>query len=277
MNKLNNKEEINRREEDYEDLKEQQQELEELEEKEEEEEENNILPVESFKNELMLQINENQILICIGETGSGKTTKIPQFFINSNLFNNNGNNNKLIGVTQPRRVAAITVCHRVAEERKCNIGDEVGYTVRFDDMTTSKTKIKFMTDGILVRECLNDPILSKYNAIMLDEAHERSIHTDILFGLVKQACHRRPDLKVLITSATLDITKFSTYFNNCPIIRVPGRLFPVDIYHSKIRQVMTTTGPSSNAYIDSAVKTVLKIHHSQVCLSHIYLLITLLQ
>lgn len=225
----------------------------------------NLLPIESFKEELILQIKLNQIIICIGETGSGKTTKIPQYFLDSNIFsNNNDNNNKLIAITQPRRVAAITVCQRVAEERNCIIGDEVGYTVRFDDMTTSKTKIKFMTDGILVRECLYDPNLSQYNAIMLDEAHERSIHTDILFGLVKQACIRRPDLKVLITSATLDITKFSTYFHNCPVVRVPGRLFPVDIYHSKIRQVMTTSGPSSNAYISSAVKTVLKIHQSQV-------------
>jgi HrpA-like RNA helicase len=226
---------------------------------ENENEEYDVLPVEEFQNELMINIQQNQIVICVGETGSGKTTKIPQFFLDSNLLKD-----KLIGVTQPRRVAAITVCLRVAEERKSIIGEEVGYAVRFDDMTTRKTRLKFMTDGILVRECLSDPTLSQYNAIMLDEAHERSIHTDILFGLVKQACLHRPDLKVLVTSATLDITKFSKYFNDCPVVRVPGRIFPVDIYHSKIRQVMTASGPSSNAYLASSVKTVLKIHHSQV-------------
>jgi ATP-dependent RNA helicase DHX8/PRP22 len=233
-----------------------------------EDSESEILPVESFKDELMLQIQQHQIVICVGETGSGKTTKIPQFFLDSNLLQN-----KMMAVTQPRRVAAITVSHRVADERNSVLGDEVGYAVRFDDKTSSRTKIKFMTDGILVRECLGNPTLAQYNAIMLDEAHERSIHTDILFGLVKQACIHRPDLKVLITSATLDITKFSKYFNDCPIVRVPGRLFPVDIYHSKIRQVMTATGPSSNAYVASAVRTVLKIHQSQED-GHILLFLT---
>lgn len=233
-----------------------------------EDSENETLPVELFKEELMLQIQQHQIVICVGETGSGKTTKIPQFFLDSTLLQN-----KMMAVTQPRRVAAITVSHRVADERKCILGEEIGYAVRFDDMTTSRTKIKFMTDGILVRECLGNPTLAQYNAIMLDEAHERSIHTDILFGLVKQACTHRPDLKVLITSATLDISKFSNYFNDCPIVRVPGRLFPVDIYHSKIRQVMTATGPSSNAYVNSAVKTVLKIHQSQED-GHILLFLT---
>jgi HrpA-like RNA helicase len=222
-------------------------------------EETEILPVEGFKDELMVHIHQNQIVICVGETGSGKTTKIPQFFLESDFIGN-----KMIAVTQPRRIAAITVCHRVADERKCVVGNEIGYVVRFDDMSSPQTKIKFMTDGILVRECLSDPTLSQYNAIMLDEAHERSIHTDILFGLVKAACSRRSDLKVLITSATLDISKFSKYFNDCPVVSVPGRLFPVDIYHSKIRQVMTASGPSSNAYVTDAVKTVLKIHHSQV-------------
>jgi HrpA-like RNA helicase len=129
---------------------------------------------------------------------------------------------KIVGVTQPRRVAAITVAQRVAEERNVTVGDEVGYSVRFDESTSNKTKIKFMTDGILVRECLRSPDLSQYQAIMLDEAHERSIHTDILFGLVKAACRKRPDLKVVITSATLDVTKFAAYFNSCPIVRVPG-------------------------------------------------------
>ena len=142
-------------------------------------------------------------------------------------------------------------------------GSEVGYTVRFDDCTASDTRIKYMTDGILIRECLSDKYLSKYGVIMLDEAHERSLNTDILFGLLKETCRVRPSLRVLITSATLDSDKFSLYFDSCPVIRIPGRIFPVDIYHSKTKQVMTANGPSNNSYIQSAVEVVMKIHRSK--------------
>lgn len=163
-----------------------------------------------------------------------------------------------------RRVAAITVAERVADERHGRVGDEVGYRVRFDDSTSDKSTIVFMTDGILVRECINDPNLARYQVIMLDEAHERSINTDILFGLVKSACRNRPDLKVIITSATLDVDKYASYFHQCPIIRVPGRLYPVDLYHSKIRQIMTVSGPSTKSYIQSAVDIIIKIHNEEV-------------
>jgi ATP-dependent RNA helicase DHX8/PRP22 len=219
------------------------------------EEDFETLPVVEFKEEILAAVEKHQIIICIGETGSGKTTQIPQFFADSAQLGG-----KQIGVTQPRRIAAISVARRVSEERGGTLGNEVGYTVRFDDKTSASTKIKFMTDGILVRECLTDKTLSKYAVIMLDEAHERSLNTDILFGLIKGACKLRPDLKLIVTSATLNAEKFGKYFDDCPIIHVPGRVFPVDIYHSKTKQVMTASGPSNSSYVQAAVDVILKIH-----------------
>jgi HrpA-like RNA helicase len=216
----------------------------------------------------MRYIQQNQIVICVGETGSGKTTQIPQYCADSGLLQG-----KRIAVTQPRRVAAITVAERVVEERKGTVAGEVGYRVRFDDSTSESTTIVFMTDGILVRECLHDALLSKYAIVMLDEAHERSINTDILFGLVKTACQNRSDLKVIITSATLDVAKYSGYFRNCPIVHVPGRLFPVDLYHSKTRQVMTISGPATKSYVQAAVDTVIKIHESDVIIIYMYIVL----
>jgi ATP-dependent RNA helicase DHX8/PRP22 len=213
------------------------------------------LPVVSFKDEILAAVKNNQIVIIIGETGSGKTTQIPQFFADENLLGG-----KQMAVTQPRRIAAITVAERVSNERKSKVGEEIGYAVRFDDKTSAKTKVKYMTDGILVRECLSDKALSNYNVIMLDEAHERSLNTDILFGLLKGACALRPDLRLIVTSATLNTDKFGPYFLGCPIIHVPGRVFPVDIYHSKTKQVMTASGPSNSSYVQAAVDVVLKIH-----------------
>lgn len=122
--------------------------------------------------------------------------------------------------TQPRRVAAESVARRVAEEVGCKIGREVGYTIRFENVTSDVTRIKYMTDGMLQQEALLDPILSKYSVIMLDEAHERTIATDVLFALLKKAAMKRDDLKVIVTSATLDSNKFAEYFNNCPIINI---------------------------------------------------------
>lgn len=231
------------------------------------------LPILSYRREIMEAIASNQIIICIGETGSGKTTQIPQFCLENGLLST-----KRMAITQPRRVAAVAMAGRVAEELKAKRDsmnsnskggedrrkrNEVGFTIRFDDNTTSDTKIKYMTDGILVRECLHDVTLSKYSVIMLDEAHERSLHTDILFGLVKDVCKRRSDIKILITSATLDEKKFSKYFDNAPVVRVPGRLFPVDIFHSKLRQVMTLSGPASNSYVNDAVDLALQINREE--------------
>ncbi len=145
----------------------------------------------------------------------------------------------------------MSVAKRVAEEVCCKLGQEVGYTIRFEDCTSPDTKIKYMTDGMLQREVLLDPNLRKYSVIMLDEAHERTIATDVLFGLLKKTLKRRPDLKVIVTSATLDADKFSEYFNKCPIFTIPGRTYPVEIMYSR--------EPESD-YLDAALVTVMQIH-----------------
>ncbi|KAK6853445.1 ATP-dependent RNA helicase DHX8/PRP22 [Apiospora arundinis] len=204
------------------------------------------LPVYAFRDQLIKAVHENQFLIVVGETGSGKTTQLTQYLAEAG-FANNG----MIGCTQPRRVAAMSVAKRVAEEVGCQLGEEVGYTIRFEDMTSPSTRIKYMTDGMLQREILVDPDLKRYSVIMLDEAHERTIATDVLFGLLKKTVKKRPDLKVIATSATLDADRFSSYFLECPIFTIPGRTFPVEILYSK--------EPESD-YLDSALVTVMQIH-----------------
>lgn len=159
-----------------------------------------------------------------------------------------------IGCTQPRRVAAISVAARVAEEMDVKLGREVGYAIRFEDCSSERTIIKYMTDGMLLREFLSEPDLASYSVLIVDEAHERTLHTDILFGLVKDIARFRPKLKLLISSATLDADKFSKFFDDAPIFRIPGRRFPVDIFYTK--------APEAD-YIDAAVVTVLQIHVSQ--------------
>ncbi|KAL9099013.1 MAG: hypothetical protein Q9163_005425 [Psora crenata] len=204
------------------------------------------LPVFKFRKQLLEAVNENQLMIVVGDTGSGKTTQLTQYLAEGG-FADHG----MIGCTQPRRVAAMSVAKRVAEEVGCKLGQEVGYTIRFEDCTSSETKIKYMTDGMLQREVLLDPNLRKYSVIMLDEAHERTIATDILFGLLKKTLRRRPDLKVIVTSATLDADKFSEYFNKCPIFTIPGRTYPVEIMYSR--------EPESD-YLDAALVTVMQVH-----------------
>ncbi|MCJ1390902.1 DEAH-box ATP-dependent RNA helicase prp22 [Xylographa bjoerkii] len=204
------------------------------------------LPVFKFRKTFLDAVKANQLLIVVGDTGSGKTTQLTQYLAEGG-FANLG----MIGCTQPRRVAAMSVAKRVAEEVGCKLGQEVGYTIRFEDCTSPETRIKYMTDGMLQREILLDPDLKKYSVIMLDEAHERTIATDVLFGLLKKTLKRRPDLKVLVTSATLDADKFSEYFNKCPILMIPGRTFPVEIMYSR--------EPESD-YLDAALVTVLEIH-----------------
>ncbi|RZS19429.1 hypothetical protein BHM03_00051825 [Ensete ventricosum] len=204
------------------------------------------LPIYKLKKELIQAVHENQVLVVIGETGSGKTTQVTQYLAEAG-YTTRGK----IGCTQPRRVAAMSVAKRVAEEFGCRLGEEVGYAIRFEDCTGPETVIKYMTDGMLLREILVDESLSQYSVIMLDEAHERTIHTDVLFGLLKQLVKRRPDLRLIVTSATLDAEKFSGYFFNCNIFTIPGRTFPVEILYTK--------QPETD-YLDAALITVLQIH-----------------
>ncbi|XP_058825732.1 pre-mRNA-splicing factor ATP-dependent RNA helicase DHX16 [Topomyia yanbarensis] len=208
------------------------------------------LPVFPFKEDLIAAVKEHQILIIEGETGSGKTTQIPQYLYEAG-FTNDG---KKIGCTQPRRVAAMSVAARVAQEMCVKLGNEVGYSIRFEDCTSERTVIKYMTDGTLHREFLSEPDLGTYSVMIIDEAHERTLHTDILFGLVKDIVRFRVDLKLLISSATLDAEKFSEFFDDAPIFRIPGRRFPVDIYYTK--------APEAD-YIDACVVSVLQIHATQ--------------
>ncbi|GLJ32503.1 hypothetical protein SUGI_0653990 [Cryptomeria japonica] len=204
------------------------------------------LPIFMLKRELINAVNDNQVLVVIGETGSGKTTQITQFLAEAG-YTTSGK----IACTQPRRVAAMSIAKRVAEEFGCRLGDEVGYAIRFEDCTGPDTLIKYMTDGTLFRELLVDSQLSQYSVVMLDEAHERTVHTDVLFGLLKQLIKRRPDIRLIVTSATLDAEKFSGYFLNCNIFTIPGRTYPVEVYYSK--------QPETD-YLDAALLTVLQIH-----------------
>ncbi|KAF8945269.1 DEAH-box ATP-dependent RNA helicase prp22 [Haplosporangium gracile] len=212
------------------------------------------LPIYDHRNGLMEAIRDNEILVIIGETGSGKTTQLPRYIIEE--FRG-----MRVGVTQPRRIAAISVAKRVAEEYDCRIGDTVGYTIRFDDTTSSRTRLKYMTDGVLLREATMDPLLEKYDLLIIDEAHERTVDTDVLFGLLKRTKAKRRDLKLLIMSATLNVTKFSDFFNECPIYTIPGRTYPVEILHSRDTAKI---GALKATYVSKCVDTVMHILNKEV-------------
>uniref|UniRef100_A0AAQ5Y9V2 Pre-mRNA-splicing factor ATP-dependent RNA helicase DHX16 n=1 Tax=Amphiprion ocellaris TaxID=80972 RepID=A0AAQ5Y9V2_AMPOC len=208
------------------------------------------LPIFPYREDLLAAIHEHQILVIEGETGSGKTTQIPQYLLEDG-YTKGG---MKIGCTQPRRVAAMSVAARVAEEMSVKLGNEVGYSIRFEDCTSERTVLKYMTDGMLLREFLTEPDLASYSVIIIDEAHERTLHTDILFGLIKDIARFRSDLKVLVASATLDTERFSCFFDDAPVFRIPGRRFPVDIYYTK--------APEAD-YLEACVVSVLQIHVTQ--------------
>ncbi|KAK1761328.1 P-loop containing nucleoside triphosphate hydrolase protein [Echria macrotheca] len=221
-----------------------------------------LLPIAKHRKALLYTIEKFPVTIVVGQTGSGKSTQIPQFLEQAGWCADG----KIIAITQPRRVAATTVAARVAEEVGCEVGKEVGYSIRFEDVTSASTRIKFLTDGLLIREALVDPLLSRYSVIMVDEAHERSVSSDILLGLLKKIRKKRPDLRIIVSSATLQAEAFATFFsegsaetaspdgkNNeiAAIVSLEGRTHPIDVLYLE--------HPAED-YLEKAISTVFDIH-----------------
>ncbi|KAA8496833.1 putative pre-mRNA-splicing factor ATP-dependent RNA helicase DHX16 [Porphyridium purpureum] len=215
------------------------------------------LPIAAYRSELMSLIEANPVVIVVGETGSGKSTQIPQFLLDSGRY-------KRVAVTQPRRVAAMSLAARVALERGVRLGAEVGFAVRFESKCRADTCLKFMTDGVLFREIVGDAELGAYDVVIVDEAHERSLATDLLLALIKDLVKFRWDarrngesratkLRLVVSSATLNAELFQRYFDNAPLVQIPGRRFPVDVLYAKEPQ------PD---YVAAAVRTALHIHAS---------------
>jgi ATP-dependent helicase HrpA len=185
------------------------------------------LPVSARADEIAELIRKHQVIVVAGETGSGKTTQLPKICLQAGCGVKG-----MIGHTQPRRIAARTVANRIAEELKVSLGEAVGYQVRFSDQSSPNSYIKLMTDGILLAEIQHDRFLSKYDTLIIDEAHERSLNIDFLLGYLKNLLPQRPDLKIIITSATIDVEKFSKHFDEAPIVEVSGRSFPVEVIYN---------------------------------------------
>ncbi|KAJ1287791.1 hypothetical protein BS78_02G037600 [Paspalum vaginatum] len=205
------------------------------------------LPVWQHREEFLRALRDNQTLVIVGETGCGKTTQIPQFVLESEDLGNR----PVVACTQPWRLAATSVARRVAEEMDATIGEEVGYSVRFEHCCSRKTVLKYLTDGMLLREAMSDPLLEKYKVIILDEAHERTLATDVLCGLLKEVLKERPDLKLVVMSATLEAEKFQGHFNGAPLMKVPGRLYHVETFY---------TQEPERDYLEAAIRTVVQLH-----------------
>ncbi len=189
------------------------------------------LPVSQKKDDIAEAIKNNQVVIVAGETGSGKTTQLPKICMELGLGTKG-----MIGHTQPRRLAARTVANRIAEELQCELGSYVGYKVRFNDKVSERSQVKLMTDGILLAEIQNDRYLNQYDTIIIDEAHERSLNIDFILGYLRELLPKRPDLKVIITSATIDPERFSKHFKNAPIVEVSGRTYPVEVRYRPVSE-----------------------------------------
>ena len=221
-----------------------------------------MLPVSRHAAAISRALCDHDVIIVVGETGSGKTTQIPRLLLEAGCAR--------VVVTQPRRVAAIAAAHRVADESGCAVGDAVGYSVRFLHKASDTSKITFATDGVLLRQAIASPCLGQYDALVLDEAHERSLNTDVLFAIARQVLARRRDTRpvgstpapvqpsaglqrVIVASATLDTSKLCRYFFNAPVVRIPGRNFPVSVLHA-------ATAMPSGSLLDAALEVIIRVH-----------------
>src|SRR5210317_1212013 len=207
------------------------------------------LPITAHREEILAAISGSPVVVISGDTGSGKTTQLPKMCLEAGR-----GRKKMIGCTQPRRIAAITVADRVAQELGAASSFLVGHKIRFQDKTTKNTRIKFMTDGILLAETRSDHGLYAYDTLIIDEAHERSLNIDFLLGYAKQLLTKRKNLKIIITSATIDTEKFAAHFNKAPIIEVSGRTYPVEVRYLPVDK--DTDNRENNSYIDLAVREV---------------------
>ena len=233
------------------------------------------LPILNHKTEIQEALQAHQTIIIAGDTGSGKTTQLPQFCLELDPKGTRMTGRScavpgahdtrpslVIGCTQPRRVAAVSVAERVSEELEENGkgGGLVGYKIRFHDQTTADTRIKFMTDGVLLAETRNDPLLRKYGVIIIDEAHERSLNIDFLLGFLKNLLPKRPDLKLIITSATIDTAVFAKHFDQAPVLTIAGRTYPVEVRYSPIADDPQAAKNDQIDYIDHCVQAVVDLH-----------------
>src|SRR5918993_1198355 len=204
-----------------------------------------VLPITARRDELLAAIRDHQVVIVAGETGSGKSTQLPKLCLELGRGVDG-----LIGHTQPRRVAARTIAARVAEEVGSTVGEAVGYSVRFDDRVGDGTLIRVMTDGVLLSEMHRDRLLRRYDTLIIDEAHERSLNIDFLLGYIRQLLPKRPDLKVIVTSATIDPQRFSKHFNDAPILLVSGRTYPVEV---RYRPLISEDPEEEDLHMEEAI------------------------
>lgn len=239
-----------------------------------------LLPIFQYRSHILYAVEKYSVVVLISDTGTGKSTQIPQYLLESGW----ASEGQVILCTQPRRIAVMTISDRVAKERHCLLGDEVGYSIRFEKKySDERTKIKYCTDGVLIRELMSDPMLLRYSVVMIDEAHERSLNTDILFGLLKKIQKKRPELRIIVASATMDAHIIKSFFETNPnktitpytekdtakvgtkrtdapvadkgdtavILQIGGKMHPVDICY--------LAQPCRN-YLQTAIETILKIH-----------------
>jgi len=195
------------------------------------------LPITARADEIVELIRKHQIVVIAGETGSGKTTQLPKLCLAAGRGEAG-----MIGCTQPRRLAARSVARRVAEELATPLGEQVGFQVRFNDQVSERSLIKFMTDGILLAETQGDPWLSTYDTLIIDEAHERSLNIDFLLGYLKRLAEKRPSLKIIVTSATIDTERFAEHFGGAPVVSVEGRTYPVEVRWRSVDEVAARAG-----------------------------------